>query len=137
MSMATSLEARVPYLDDEVTRLALAMPSSLKLRGGVRKWILRRAYADALPREILQRGKQGFSIPMKRWLVEEWRPLLRDLLAPAMLTRDGLFDPGTVSRWIAEHESGRVDHAHVLWALLVFQLWKRSFLDAPTAQAVT
>lgn len=137
MSMATSLEARVPYLDDKVTQLAFGMPSSLKLRGGVRKWILRRAYADALPREILARGKEGFSIPMKRWLVGEWRPLLRDLLSPDALARDGLFVPATVSRWIAEHESGRADHAHVLWALLVFHLWKRAFLDAPVPQGAT
>ncbi len=137
MSMATSLEARVPYLDDEVTRLALVMPSSLKWRRGTRKWILRRAYADALPAEILRRGKEGFSIPMKRWLIGEWRPLLRDLLSPSVLARDGLFEPATISRWIDEHESLRADHAHRLFALLVFQLWKRHFLDAPGAASAT
>lgn len=129
MSMAASLEARVPYLDDEVLRLALVMPASLKLRRGVRKWILRRAFADALPPEILRRGKEGFSIPMKQWLGREWRPLVRDLLSRDALARDGLFEPGTVARWIDEHERGVVNRSHGLWALLVFQLWKRAFVD--------
>jgi asparagine synthase (glutamine-hydrolysing) len=132
MSMAASLEARVPYLDDEVVRLALRIPSALKLRHGVRKWILRRAYADQLPAEILARGKEGFSIPMKRWLAQEWRPLLHDLLSPEAIARDGLFEPRTVARLITEHESGRANHSHLLWALLVLQLWKRAF-GAPAA----
>jgi asparagine synthase (glutamine-hydrolysing) len=133
MSMAVSLEARVPYLDDEVVRLALRIPSALKLRRGVRKWILRRAYADQLPPEILARGKEGFSIPMKTWLTQEWRPLVHDLLAPATLARDGLFEPRAVARFIAEHESGRANHSHLLWALLVFQLWKRAHIEAASA----
>jgi asparagine synthase (glutamine-hydrolysing) len=133
MSMAVSLEARVPYLDDEVVALALALPSRLKWRRGTRKWILRRAYADVLPREILERGKEGFSIPMKSWLSREWRPLVHDLLSPDALARDGLLEPRAVARLVAEHESGRVNHSHLLWALLVFQLWKRTWADAPAA----
>lgn len=131
MSMAVSLEARVPLLDNEVLDLALAMPSDLKWRGGTRKWVLKRAYADRLPAAILGREKQGFSIPLKSWLRAEWRPLMRDLLCEETLRREALFESATVARWMDEHESGRRNRSHVLWALMVFQLWRRAFLDGP------
>jgi asparagine synthase (glutamine-hydrolysing) len=136
MSMATSLEARVPFLDNEVIDLALRMPSELKWPGRRpqdRKLVLKRAYADALPPAILGRGKQGFSIPLKTWLKNDWRPLMHDLLAEPALREDGVFEPATVARWMTEHESGRANHSHVLWALMVFQLWKRAFLRPPVA----
>ncbi len=130
MSMATSLEARVPFLDNEVIDLALRMPSALKWPGRKpqdRKFVLKRAYADVLPPAILARGKQGFSIPLKTWLKSDWRPLMHDLLAERALREDGVFEPATVTRWMGEHESGRANHSHVLWALMVYQLWKRAF----------
>ena len=133
MSMAVSLEARVPLLDDAVIDLALAMPGRLKWRGATRKWVLKQAYAADLPGEILAREKQGFSIPLKSWLRAEWRPLMHDVLAEKTLAHDGLFEPATVARFVREHESGRVNRSHVLWALMVFQLWKRAFLDVPAA----
>ena len=129
MSMATSLETRVPYLDNEVIDLVLGMPSRLKWRGRERKAILKQAYASELPAEIQNREKQGFSIPLKTWLRAEWRPLMHDLLAEPALRAEGLFEPATVSRWIREHEEGRENHSHVLWALMVFQRWRREFLD--------
>jgi asparagine synthase (glutamine-hydrolysing) len=133
MSMAVSLEARVPFLDNEVLDLALAMPSRLKWKGRTRKWVLKQAYADALPPTILAREKQGFSIPLKSWLRAEWQPLMRDLLAPDGLRRDGIFEPATVVRWMDEHASGLRNRSHALWALMVFQLWKRAFLATPGA----
>ncbi|HVS77089.1 MAG TPA: asparagine synthase C-terminal domain-containing protein, partial [Steroidobacteraceae bacterium] len=127
MSMATSLEARVPYLDNDVVDLALSIPSRLKIRGGVRKWILKRAFADALPREVLRRGKEGFSMPMKHWLTHEWNALMHELLSPRSLAADGLFDAGYVERLMREHEAGAFNHSHLLWALMVFQLWRERF----------
>jgi asparagine synthase (glutamine-hydrolysing) len=127
MSMASSLEARVPYLDNEVLDLALAIPSGLKLRRGVRKWILREAFAGRLPREILRRGKEGFSMPMKHWLNREWNPLMHELLSAGNLTRDGLFDARYVARLMREHEARTHNHSHLLWALMVFQLWRDQF----------
>ncbi|HEY7460654.1 MAG TPA: asparagine synthase (glutamine-hydrolyzing) [Gemmatimonadota bacterium] len=135
MGMAASIETRVPYLDNEMLDLVARMPSALKLRNGERKHILKRAYADALPPAILRRGKQGFSIPLKTWLTGEWNDLLHDLLSESALTREGLFDPATVGRWVREHEEGRANHSHVLWALMVFQLWKRAFLAPASAVA--
>jgi len=123
MSMASSLEARVPYLDNEMLDLALAIPATLKLRGGVRKWILREAFAGRLPREILRRGKEGFSMPMKNWLNKEWNPLMHELLSADNLARDGLFDARYVAVLMREHEMRVRNHSHLLWALMVFQLW--------------
>ena len=127
MSMASSLEARVPYLDNEVLDLALAIPSALKLRRGVRKWILREAFAGRLPQEILQRGKEGFSMPMKNWLNNEWNPLMHELLSADNLARDGLFDARYVALLMREHEARTRNHSHLLWALMVFQLWRDRF----------
>ena len=127
MSMATSLEARVPYLDNDVVDLALTIPSELKVRGGVRKWILKRAFAGSLPPAVLGRGKEGFSMPMKQWLTHEWNGLMHELLSPASLAAEGLFDARYVGRLMREHESGAHNHSHLLWALMVFQLWRDRF----------
>ena len=127
MSMATSLEARVPYLDNEMVDLALAIPSRLKVKGGVRKWILKRAFAGSLPPSVLRRGKEGFSMPMKHWLSHEWNGLMHELLSPQSLAAEGLFDARYVERLMREHESGAHNHSHLLWALMVFQLWRDRF----------
>jgi asparagine synthase (glutamine-hydrolysing) len=127
MSMAGSLEARVPYLDNEVLDLALAIPSELKLRRGVRKWILRQAFAGRLPPQILRRGKEGFSMPMKNWLNQQWNPLMHELLSAGNLAGDGLFDARYVARLMREHEERTHNHSHLLWALMVFQLWRDRF----------
>jgi asparagine synthase (glutamine-hydrolysing) len=130
MSMATSLEARVPYLDNEMVDLALSIPSTLKVRGGVRKWILKRAFAGSLPEEVLRRGKEGFSMPMKHWLSHEWNALMHELLSPARLARERLFDSRYVARLMREHEAGTHNHSHLLWALMVYQLWRERFETA-------
>jgi asparagine synthase (glutamine-hydrolysing) len=127
MSMASSLEARVPYLDNEVLDLALAIPSELKLRRGVRKWILREAFAARLPQQILRRGKEGFSMPMKNWLNKEWNPLMHELLSADNLARDGLFDARYIGLLMREHEARTHNHSHLLWGLMVFQLWRDRF----------
>src|SRR5512146_932440 len=127
MSMASSLEARVPYLDNEVVDLALSIPSQLKVRGGVRKWILKRAFAGSLPPAVLARGKEGFSMPMKQWLTHEWNGLMHELLSPGSLAAEGLFDARYVGTLMREHESGAHNHSHLLWALMVFQLWRERF----------
>ncbi|HUA25511.1 MAG TPA: asparagine synthase (glutamine-hydrolyzing) [Steroidobacteraceae bacterium] len=127
MSMATSLEARVPYLDNEVVDLALAIPSDLKVRGGERKWILKRAFAGALPDSVLERGKEGFSMPMKHWLAHEWNALMHEVLSPGSLAADGLFDARYVEQLMREHETGAHNHSHLLWGLMVFQLWRDRF----------
>jgi asparagine synthase (glutamine-hydrolysing) len=127
MSMAVSLEARVPYLDNEMVDLALAIPPRLKVRSGVRKWILKRAFASYLPRQVLSHGKEGFSMPMKQWLCREWNPLMHELLSGERLRAEGLFEPTVTERLMREHERGVRNHSHVLWALMVFELWRERF----------
>jgi asparagine synthase (glutamine-hydrolysing) len=128
MSMATSLETRAPFLDVDVMELAFSMPGWLKVRGGARKVVLRRALDGVVPARVLTRPKEGFSIPMKTWLRRDLQPLLRDLLAPERLRRRGLFEPAEVERLIREHLAGRENHAHVLFGLMVFERWAEEFL---------
>jgi asparagine synthase (glutamine-hydrolysing) len=125
MSMAASLEARVPLLDYRIVEFALNLPPHLKLNGKETKVILRRIMADKLPKAVLNKPKEGFSIPLKHWLRGELRPLLHDLLSPHAIQQRGLFNPTTVAQWLAEHEAGRANHSHRLWALMVLELWHR------------
>jgi asparagine synthase (glutamine-hydrolysing) len=123
MSMAVSLEARVPLLDKELAELAFAVPGHLKVNGGKSKVLLKQVAARHVPRDCIYRPKQGFSIPIKTWLKGEFRPLMDELLAPDRL--DGLFDPHTVAQLKREHLEDRANHSHVLWGLIVFQDWRR------------
>jgi asparagine synthase (glutamine-hydrolysing) len=130
MSMATSLETRAPFLDGDVMELAFSMRGHLKIRNGERKWILKQAMKDVLPESILNRKKEGFSIPMKNWLRRELQPLMRDLLSRDRIARRGLFDPAVVGELMNEHTSGKENHAHVLFPLMVFERWAEAHLVA-------
>jgi len=125
MSMAASLETRVPLLDHRIVEFAVNLPPSLKLKRGKTKIILRRAMTNRIPEIVLNRPKQGFSIPLKHWLRGPLRPLMTDLLSTDILRRRGYFQPECVSRWVEEHLSGRVNHSHRLWALMVFEFWQQ------------
>jgi asparagine synthase (glutamine-hydrolysing) len=129
MSMAVSLEARVPLLDHRLVEFALNLPSHLKLHRGQTKVILRQAMNGRLPQTILDKPKQGFSIPLKHWLCGPLRPLLIDLLAPDCIRQRGYFNPQTIQRWVTEHLNGRANHSHRLWALMFFELWQQKTLD--------
>ena len=126
-SMAHSLELRSPLLDHEVVELGLALPDRLKARGRDGKVALRRAFAAELPPEVSGRGKTGFGVPLGRWFREDLRELARDVLA----TDRGWFRPETVTRLLDEHVSGRRDHGHRLWCLLMLELWVREHVESP------
>ena len=128
MSMATSLETRAPFLDVDVMELAFSMPGALKVRDGVRKYVLKQAMRGVVPERILHRKKEGFSIPIKNWLRRELEPLMRDLLAPSRVARRGLFEPAEVTRLIEAHVAGRENHAHTLFPLMVFERWADAHL---------
>jgi asparagine synthase (glutamine-hydrolysing) len=125
MTMAHSLEARVPFLDAEVAALALALPSGQKVRGAATKRLLRQAVAPLVPREIARGPKRGFSIPAAAWLRGPLLPLARELLAPAALRADGIFEPAAVGRVLERHASGTEDLSRQLWGLMMFRLWQR------------
>ncbi|SCM72046.1 asparagine synthase (glutamine-hydrolyzing) [Desulfovibrio sp. 86] len=122
-SMLHSLEVRAPFLDKDVAEFAARLPVDRKLHGFKRKWLLKRAFAGLLPKEILHRNKRGFQIPVAEWLRGRMRPLMEDLLSPDSLKAQGIFNPAAVRALMDEHISGRADLRKPLWTLLVFQLW--------------
>jgi asparagine synthase (glutamine-hydrolysing) len=123
MSMAHSLEARVPYLDPVVAELALALPTRLKVRGPQKKRLLRQAVAPLIPESIIKGRKRGFSIPAAAWLRGELQPLARDLLSPERTRAQGYFEPATVTRLLDDHVARREDLSRQLWGLMSFSLW--------------
>ena len=128
---AVGLEVRAPFLDTDVVSFACQLPPGLRLRAGVvSKYLLKRAMRARLPVEILARRKQGFAVPVARWLREELAPALRDELAPAKLRREGFFEPGAVTALVDEHLSGRRDRRKQLWTLFAFERWLANFGSA-------
>ncbi|MFN8498469.1 MAG: asparagine synthase (glutamine-hydrolyzing) [Anaerolineae bacterium] len=123
MSMAHSLEARVPLLDVGLVEFAFRLPGAVKMPGLKLKHFLRQTIRDILPREILRQPKRGFNAPMSRWLKSDLRPLVEAYLAPDVVARQGFFQPAVVSRLVADHQAGRADYSRNLWALLMFNLW--------------
>jgi asparagine synthase (glutamine-hydrolysing) len=123
MSMAHSLEARVPYLDPVVSELALALPTALKVRGLAKKRLLRAALKPLVPQAILKARKRGFSIPAAAWLRGELAPLARELLAVQRTRSQGYFEPAAVNALLEDHLARRQDHSRQLWGLMCFSLW--------------
>jgi asparagine synthase (glutamine-hydrolysing) len=123
MSMAASLEARVPYLDPRIVEFALSLPPDLKMKGFRTKVLLRKTFWNDLPEEVQNRDKQGFSIPIKNWIRAELKPMMLDLLAEKRIREQGVFRPSFVSRLVREHLEGTENHSHKLWALMVYEQW--------------
>jgi asparagine synthase (glutamine-hydrolysing) len=124
-SMAVSLETRVPFLDYRVAELAARIPLHMKVSGGSGKHILRKLLYREVPRELVERPKAGFAIPVGEWIKGPLRPWAEDLLDPARMAGEGWFDAGIVQRRWRDHLSGRRDSTPALWALLMFQAWLR------------
>ncbi len=123
MTMATSLEGRVPLLDHPLVELVASIPSRFQMKGMKTKVLLREAMRDRLPRLTTQGPKQGFNVPIPSWLTGPLRELVRDTLSPARITAAGLFRPGPVQELIREHEAHVRDHSRNIWTLLMFQAW--------------
>jgi asparagine synthase (glutamine-hydrolysing) len=122
-SMAHALEARSPFLDTTLLEYVFGLPDAMKLRGGRTKVILREAFADVVPRPILQRGKMGFGVPLRLWFAEDLRDYLHDvLLAPTAALRRYV-DPAYVRELVEQHLAGHVDYSDRLWTLLTFEVW--------------
>ena len=136
MSMAVSLECRVPLLDQRLVELAARMPGSLKMRGGELKHVMKRALEGVLPDGILHREKRGFGAPMGAWLRAELAPVLRDVLSRESILRRGLLDPDAVERTIREHEQQKADRTDHLLSLINLEIWCRLYLDGQSAGGV-
>jgi asparagine synthase (glutamine-hydrolysing) len=130
MSMAHSIESRVPLLDTTVVELAASFPSSLKMKGARQKHVLKEAVADLLPPAILDRPKHGFGVPVGNWFRGSVGELFADTLLSARARGRGLFEAKTVERLVGEHVQGRRDHTLRLWLLVVLELWQRQYIDA-------
>lgn len=126
MSMACSLEVRVPYLDHRVVEYAARIPASMKIKGWNLRFIQKHAFRNRLPAAVLNRRKRGFGAPIGAWLRGDLRVMLEDLLSKSYLSRQGVFDPGAVRLLIDNHLSKRIDGTDALLALLTFQLWHES-----------
>lgn len=122
-AMGISLETRTPFLDPDVIRLAMRLPMGMKIREGQGKWTLRQVLYQHVPREIIDRPKAGFAIPIGLWLRGPLRDWAEDLLSPQRLADDGLFNADIIRQTWLEHLSGRRDWTTRLWAILMFQAW--------------
>jgi asparagine synthase (glutamine-hydrolysing) len=127
MTMANSLELRVPFLDIEVFRVASSVPTDLKLTKGTTKYALRRALADIVPPHVLNRDKLGFPVPIKFWLKDVMYDWARDIIAESQA--DDLIDRGTALRLLAEHRTGPHDYSRKIWTILVLLLWHGIFVE--------
>jgi len=123
MSMAHSLETRVPFLDPVVAELAHALPSAYQVRGTAKKRLLRAAVAPLVPKEIARARKRGFSIPAAAWLRSELVPFAREVLSPARIARQGLLRPEAVTAVLDAHVAREADLSRQLWGLMTLSLW--------------
>jgi asparagine synthase (glutamine-hydrolysing) len=138
MSMASSVEVRVPFLDRELAEFAASnIPPDLKLKGFFQpstKHILREAMRDVLPAEVLRQPKAGFAAPVDYWLANDLREMVDDLLSETNIRKRGLFRPEVVRRFVDEHRSGAEDWSMQIWQFLTLENWMRIFLDAGAQQ---
>lgn len=130
-SMAASVEVRVPYLDRELLSLAARIPEHFKVRGGTSKYVLKKAMEPFLPKEVIYRSKTGFGVPLRRWIRNDLREQVRDLLSPATVERRGLFSSPQVQKMLEMDARGQADHAYLIYALVVLEVWMKTFIDQP------
>jgi asparagine synthase (glutamine-hydrolysing) len=122
-SMACSLESRAPFLDHRVVEFAWSLPPEMKVAGGEGKHVLRQVLYRHVPREIMDRPKMGFGVPVAQWLRGPLRPWAEALIAEDRLRQEGFFEVSAVRQVWAEHLSGQHDRQFVVWAILMFQAW--------------
>jgi len=129
MSMAHSLEVRVPFADHKLVEVMLSVPSRYRTTASATKVLLRRIMRDKIPKEVIQKKKLGLNPPMGIWLQEDKAGLLREYLNSDSIRKRGLLDGGEVERLIGEHRSRRKDHGMRLWSLVVLEAWSREYID--------
>ena len=132
MSMAVSLEARVPLLDHKLIEFVMRIPASMKMSGLETKYIFKKAVEDLVPEEILNRRKQGFGIPLQQWINDQLKDRIRDTLHGYRARQRDYVNPHYLNVLLEEHERGRRDHSQALWGLFMLELWHRTFVDQPS-----
>lgn len=129
LSMAASVETRVPYLDNEIVDFMCTVPPELKIRGMTSKYLLREAVKDLVPAQIIRRRKAGFGAPIRTWLRRDLREMVDDLLRPERIAARGYFDAAAVRRMIEDDRQGLADNTYRIWALLTLEVWHQAFLE--------
>jgi asparagine synthase (glutamine-hydrolysing) len=136
MSMATSIESRVPFLDHELVEYAATLPDEWKLQGWTTKRVLREAMKGLLPESILNRPKMGFPVPFAGWTRGPWNAVARDVLLDRRARQRGILEPRAVDRLLREHAGGRTEGSDRIWTLLNLELWHRTFIDGEGVQTL-
>lgn len=129
MSMATSIESRVPFLDHKLVEYTCSLPERLKLRGGTTKYILRESMKGILPEAILSRSKMGFPVPIGTWFRGSYRSVIDEYVLSDRARSRNIFSPDFVQELVARHQTGAENHSERLWALVNFEIWLRQFFD--------
>jgi asparagine synthase (glutamine-hydrolysing) len=137
LSMAHSLEARVPFLDHRFVELVSQVPAAIRTKPGDPKYLLKRVIGDLLPHEVLHATKKGFVIPIELWLRGRLRPLAERLLAPDRLKAQGIFRPSFYHAYVQPHCEGRADYHAQVWTALMFQIWHVLFIEERLTEAPT
>lgn len=128
-SMAASLEMRLPLLGHELVEFSWRVPPSMKFKDGKSKWLLREVLYRYVPKDIIERPKMGFTVPIAHWLRHELKEWALSLLRPDYLDKQGVFNNEPIQKTLNQHLSGRYDHSHKLWTLLMFQSWYQHFIE--------
>ncbi|HCJ66913.1 MAG TPA: hypothetical protein DHV62_06190 [Elusimicrobia bacterium] len=128
MSMANSLELRVPLCDIRLVEFSAQVPFSLKVRGFTMKYLLKKMMAEILPKEIIQQKKMGFMVPLRRWTAEEMNPLIEEYLSERVIKKRGYFQPEGINWLFEQHRLKKKNFADQIYALLVLETWQRLFL---------
>jgi asparagine synthase (glutamine-hydrolysing) len=136
MSMAASIESRVPFLDHALVEHVVRLPASLKLRGWKTKAVLREALRDVVPHAILTRPKMGFPVPVGRWLRGAFWPVVEDLVVGGRAIDRGLFNASALRELAHAHRAGRGNHGDRLWLLANLEIWHRVFVDGEAVPAM-
>lgn len=129
MTMAHAIEARVPLLDHRLTELAFQMPTHLKLNGWKEKYILKTAMKNKLPKQIVQRKKQRFYVPIDKWIKEDIMPVVDDLLSTKTIAAQGYLNPAEISKMMQKYNTAPLFYARQLWTLINFQIWHAIYID--------
>lgn len=129
LSMATSVEVRVPFLDLDLVEFSTTIPPELKMQGRTTKYLLRKVAERYLPHDVIYRPKAGFGGPVRKWVLEDLAPLISTRLSPDRIRTRGLFDPTAVQKLLEDNRAGRVDAAYTVWTLLAIESWCEQFVD--------
>ena len=136
MSMAASIESRVPFLDHKLVEFAATLPDEWKLQGWTTKRVLREAMKGLLPESILNRPKMGFPVPFASWARGSWNAVARDVLLDRRSRERGLLEPHAVDLLLRAHAAGTTDGGDRIWTLLNLELWHRTFIDGQGVQTL-